>query len=72
MHEGRDVLDGQSWQRGQVIVAWDAVRDGAADPHDGTNVVIHEFAHQLDQRHRRRQWCAVCRTRRSCSRHGRA
>ncbi len=31
VHEGRDVLAGQSWQRGQVIVAWDAVRDGAAD-----------------------------------------
>ena len=49
VHEGRDVLAGQSWQRGQVIVAWDAVREGAADPHDGANVVMHEFAHQLDQ-----------------------
>lgn len=49
VHEGRDVLAGQSWQRGQVIVAWDAVLDGAADPHDGANVVMHEFAHQLDQ-----------------------
>jgi len=49
VHEGRDVLAGQSWQRGQVIVAWDSVRDGAADPHDGANVVMHEFAHQLDQ-----------------------
>lgn len=49
VHESRDVLAGQSWQRGQVIVAWDAVRDGAADPHDGANVVLHEFAHQLDQ-----------------------
>ena len=49
VREGRDVLAGQSWQRGQVIVAWDAVRDGAADPHDGANVVMHEFAHQLDQ-----------------------
>ncbi|MCU0930088.1 MAG: zinc-dependent peptidase [Burkholderiaceae bacterium] len=49
VHEGRDVLAGQSWERGQVIVAWDAVLDGAADPHDGANVVIHEFAHQLDQ-----------------------
>lgn len=49
VHEARDVLAGQSWQRGQVIVAWDAVRDGAADPHDGSNVVMHEFAHQLDQ-----------------------
>jgi hypothetical protein len=49
VHEGRDVLAGQSWQRGQVILAWDAVLDGAADPHDGANVVLHEFAHQLDQ-----------------------
>lgn len=49
VHEGRDVLAGQSWQRGQVIVAWAAVQEGAADPHDGTNVVMHEFAHQLDQ-----------------------
>jgi Mlc titration factor MtfA (ptsG expression regulator) len=49
VHEGRDVLAGQSWQRGQVIVAWAAVQDGAANPHDGANVVMHEFAHQLDQ-----------------------
>ena len=49
VHEARDVLAGQSWQRGQVIVAWDAVIDGAVDPHDGVNVVMHEFAHQLDQ-----------------------
>ncbi len=49
VHEGRDVLAGQSWQRGQVILAWDAVRHGAAEPHDGANVVMHEFAHQLDQ-----------------------
>jgi len=49
VHEGRDVLAGQSWQRGQLIVAWEAVQDGAADPHDGANVVMHEFAHQLDQ-----------------------
>lgn len=49
VHEGHDVLAGQSWQRGQVIVAWAAVQDGAANPHDGANVVMHEFAHQLDQ-----------------------
>lgn len=49
VHEGRDVLAGQSWQRGQVILAWEAVESGAADPRDGANVVMHEFAHQLDQ-----------------------
>lgn len=51
VHEGHDVLAGQSWQRGQVLLAWDAVLDGAADPHDGRNVVMHEFAHQIDQAH---------------------
>ena len=49
VHEARDVLAGESWQRGQVILAWDAVLEGADDPHDGVNVVMHEFAHQLDQ-----------------------
>jgi MtfA peptidase len=49
VREGRQVLAGESWQRGQVVLSWDDVRAGAADPADGRNVVIHEFAHQLDQ-----------------------
>ncbi len=48
-HDTRRVLSGESWQQGQVILSWDDVLAGAADPHDGQNVVIHEFAHQLDQ-----------------------
>ncbi len=40
---------GQSWRQGIVILSWDSVEDGAADPTDGRNVVLHEFAHQLDQ-----------------------
>lgn len=47
--QGRRVLAGESWQRGQVILSWDDVLAGAAAPADGRNVVIHEFAHQLDQ-----------------------
>lgn len=45
----RQVLAGESWQQGQVVLSWATVLAGAADPHDGHNVVIHEFAHQLDQ-----------------------
>lgn len=45
----RRVLLGESWQQGQVILSWADVLAGAADPGDGRNVVIHEFAHQLDQ-----------------------
>jgi MtfA peptidase len=33
---------------GTVVLAWDAVKSGAADSSDGKNVVLHEFAHQLD------------------------
>jgi Mlc titration factor MtfA (ptsG expression regulator) len=40
---------GQSWRQGVVILTWEAVERGAADPTDGQNVVLHEFAHQLDQ-----------------------
>jgi len=45
----RRVLLGESWQQGQVILSWADVLAGADDPADGRNVVIHEFAHQLDQ-----------------------
>jgi len=53
-HEGAVVIEGEqerlgeSWQRGLVVVAWDHVLSGAAQPRDGQNVVLHEFAHQLD------------------------
>ena len=39
---------GQAWYDGPVILAWDSVLDGGRDPRDGLNVVLHEFAHQLD------------------------
>src|SRR6202040_1836420 len=35
-------------QMGTMVLAWDAVKSGAIDPSDGKNVVLHEFAHQLD------------------------
>jgi Mlc titration factor MtfA (ptsG expression regulator) len=40
---------GESWVQGLVVLAWDAVRTGAMNATDGRNVVLHEFAHQLDQ-----------------------
>src|SRR5213079_48859 len=35
-------------RRGSLVLSWDAVKRDAADPADGKNVVLHEFAHQLD------------------------
>jgi Mlc titration factor MtfA (ptsG expression regulator) len=40
---------GESWTTGSVVLAWDHVRHGAKDWKDGHNLVLHEFAHQLDQ-----------------------
>ena len=31
-----------------LVLAWDSVKHGAAHPADGENLVVHEFAHQLD------------------------
>jgi Mlc titration factor MtfA (ptsG expression regulator) len=47
--EQRQALAGESWSQGQVILSWQDTLAGAATPDDGRNVVIHEFAHQLDQ-----------------------
>lgn len=48
VHENRDVLLGESWARGPVVLSWAHALDGGLKEDDGHNVVIHEFAHQLD------------------------
>ncbi|MEP6699567.1 MAG: M90 family metallopeptidase [Verrucomicrobiota bacterium] len=35
-------------QMGSMVLAWDAAKSGATDASDGKNLVLHEFAHQLD------------------------
>lgn len=49
LHEQRQVLSGESWSQGKVVLSWADILQGAAAVDDGRNVVIHEFAHQLDQ-----------------------
>lgn len=47
--EASDARLGHTHQRlGALVLAWDASRQGAAEPADGENLVLHEFAHQLD------------------------
>jgi Mlc titration factor MtfA (ptsG expression regulator) len=53
--EGPQARLGESWTAlnsrfsgGPVVLSWRDVVAGAADIHDGHNVVFHEFAHQLD------------------------
>jgi MtfA peptidase len=40
---------GESWGHGAVVLSWEDVMFGVAHPDDGENVVLHEFAHQLDE-----------------------
>lgn len=47
--EGRDVRMGESWHNGPVVLAWDSITQTPCSVHQGHNVVLHEFAHQLDQ-----------------------
>lgn len=41
-------VTGQAVAQGPVILAWDSVLAEGRDPSMGSNLVIHEFAHQLD------------------------
>jgi Mlc titration factor MtfA (ptsG expression regulator) len=44
VHEYADVIAGEAWQGGPLIISWHDVQMAG----DGYNVVIHEFAHKLD------------------------
>lgn len=47
--QGEEARLGHTGRRlGSLVLAWDEVKHGAADPADGHNLVMHEFAHQLD------------------------
>lgn len=40
---------GESWDNGRVVLSWRDVIAGSRGDGDGVNVVLHEFAHQLDE-----------------------
>jgi hypothetical protein len=46
VHVGDEVLSGESWDRGPIVLSWDDVL--ASGRGDGFDVVVHEFAHKLD------------------------
>jgi Mlc titration factor MtfA (ptsG expression regulator) len=50
--EGHQVRLGEAWNAETIVLSWDDVRRGEADGRDGRNVVLHEFAHQLDMEDR--------------------
>jgi Mlc titration factor MtfA (ptsG expression regulator) len=46
--EGDDVLIGEAWERGPLVLSWADIETDLAHPHDGFNVIVHEIAHKLD------------------------
>jgi len=46
--EGDDVLIGEAWERGPLVLSWADIEADLTDPHAGFNVIIHEVAHKLD------------------------
>ena len=49
VEERRVARLGESWTQDQLILSWDQIRQDLLNWQDGHNVVLHEFAHQLDQ-----------------------
>jgi len=45
-HHVKQPLSGEAWQRGPVVLSWEATEH--AGERDGSNVVVHEFVHKLD------------------------
>lgn len=46
--DAREARIGEAWYRGPVILSWEDVWEDARRMGPGGNVVLHEFAHQLD------------------------
>ena len=46
-HRRRE-LSGEAWDSHRIILSWEDIAETAAEPSDGYNVVLHEFAHYLD------------------------
>lgn len=44
----RQINLGESWSNGTLVLSWNDVANTAHDVRDGHNLVLHEFAHQLD------------------------
>jgi MtfA peptidase len=44
-----NVRAGESWHRGPIVLSWADVLRGTLNHSEGHNVVLHEFAHKLDE-----------------------
>lgn len=49
--EGSERRQGESWDSGSVVLSWGDTRETTLNRDNGHNLVIHEFAHQLDDQY---------------------
>jgi Mlc titration factor MtfA (ptsG expression regulator) len=47
-NDEEELMLGEAWPGGSVVVAWDAARKSSRALRDGKNLILHEFTHQLD------------------------
>ena len=48
VHQDENVLSGEAWVQGPVILSWEDVERDSFSLQPGQHVVLHEFAHKLD------------------------
>lgn len=58
-----NVRAGESWHRGPVVLAWADIEEDLDHAGDGRNVVLHEFAHKLDEENDRMDGLPILRDR---------
>ena len=49
VEERRVARLGESWTRDQLVLSWEQIQQDVLNWKNGHNVILHEFAHQLDQ-----------------------
>lgn len=46
--EGNERRQGESWDTGSVVLSWADIQQTTQSPSNNKNLIVHEFAHQLD------------------------
>ncbi len=62
VQERKVVRIGESWARDRVVLSWKDIKRDATNWSDGRNVILHEFAHQLDRADFSRDLFSMTRT----------
>lgn len=48
VHEGSEDREGESWERGPLVLSWADLAAEILEPEPGYQLVVHEMAHKLD------------------------